>query len=431
MRRDSVDIITLGCSKNLVDSEKLMAQFRANGLRVRHDPEQVNAETVVINTCGFIADAQEESINMILECAELKKAGKISKLYVMGCLSQKFHKELTAEIPEVDGWYGKFDWDGILRETGRKWHGEICNERCITTPSHYAYLKIAEGCNRGCAYCAIPLMTGKYRSRSQDDILDEARKLVANGVKEIQLIAQDLTYYGTDIAHKPMLAELVQRISDIPGVEWLRLHYGYPNNFPFDLLPVMRERDNVCKYMDIALQHISDPVLKRMHRNITAAETREFLSRIREEVPGIHLRTTLMVGFPGETDDDYSQLLDFVREQRFERMGAFAYCEVDGTYSALHYKDDITDEIKQLRLSRLMSIQQDISASISQSKVGGIYKTVIDRLEGDYYVGRTEFDSPEVDPEVLIHADDELRVGNFYHVKVTEADAFDLYGKVM
>lgn len=431
MRRDSVDIITLGCSKNLVDSEKLMAQFRANGLKVRHDPEQVNAETVVINTCGFIADAQEESINMILECAELKKAGKISKLYVMGCLSQKFHKELTAEIPEVDGWYGKFDWDGILKETGRKWHGEICNERCITTPSHYAYLKIAEGCSRGCSYCAIPLMTGKYRSRSQDDILDEARKLVANGVKEIQLIAQDLTYYGTDIAHKPMLAELVQRISDIPGVEWLRLHYGYPNNFPFDLLPVMRERDNVCKYMDIALQHISDPVLKRMHRNITAAETREFLSRIREEVPGIHLRTTLMVGFPGETDDDYSQLLDFVREQRFERMGAFAYCEVDGTYSALHYKDDITDEIKQLRLSRLMSIQQDISASISQSKVGGIYKTVIDRLEGDYYVGRTEFDSPEVDPEVLIHADDELRVGNFYHVKVTEADAFDLYGKVM
>lgn len=431
MRRDSVDIITLGCSKNLVDSEKLMAQFRANGLKVRHDPEQVNAETVVINTCGFIADAQEESINMILECAELKKAGKISKLYVMGCLSQKFHKELTAEIPEVDGWYGKFDWDGILKETGRKWHGEIFNERCITTPSHYAYLKIAEGCNRSCAYCAIPLMTGKYRSRSQEDILDEARKLVPNGVKEIQLIAQDLTYYGTDIAHKPMLAELVQRISDIPGVEWLRLHYGYPNNFPFDLLPVMRERDNVCKYMDIALQHISDPVLKRMHRNITAAETREFLSRIREEVPGIHLRTTLMVGFPGETDDDYSQLLDFVREQRFERMGAFAYCEVDGTYSALHYKDDITDEIKQLRLSRLMSIQQDISASISQSKVGGIYKTVIDRLEGDYYVGRTEFDSPEVDPEVLIHADDELRVGNFYHVKVTEADAFDLYGKVM
>ena len=431
MRHDSVDIITLGCSKNLVDSEKLIAQFRANGLKVRHDPEKVSAETVVINTCGFIGDAQEESINMILECTELKKAGKIGKIYVMGCLSQKFHKELMAEIPEVDGWYGKFDWDGILKEMGRKWHGEIENDRVITTPSHYAYLKIAEGCNRGCAYCAIPLMTGKYRSRSQEDILDEARKLVAKGVKEIQLIAQDLTYYGTDIAHKPTLAELVQRLSDIPGVEWLRLHYGYPNNFPMDLLPVMRERDNVCKYMDIALQHISDSVLKRMHRNITAQETRELLARIREEVPGIHLRTTLMVGFPGETDDDYAQLLDFVSEQRFERMGAFAYCEVDGTYSAMHYKDDVDSQVKQARLSRLMRLQQDISASISEAKVGGTFKTMIDRLEGDYYVGRTEFDSPEVDPEVLIKADRELPIGEFVNVKVTDADAFDLYGKVI
>ncbi|MBR5707042.1 MAG: 30S ribosomal protein S12 methylthiotransferase RimO [Bacteroidaceae bacterium] len=430
MRHNSVDIITLGCSKNLVDSEKLMAQFRANGLKVRHDPDKVSAETVVINTCGFIGDAQEESINMILECAELKKAGKIGRIFVMGCLSQKFHKELMAEIPEVDGWYGKFDWGGILKEMDRKWQGEIENDRCITTPSHYAYLKIAEGCNRGCAYCAIPLMTGKYQSRTQEDILDEARKLVAKGVKEIQLIAQDLTYYGTDIAHKPTLAELVQRLSDIPGVEWLRLHYGYPNNFPFDLLPVMRERDNVCKYMDIALQHISDPVLKRMHRNITAQETREFLSRIREEVPGIHLRTTLMVGFPGETDDDYAKLLDFVKEQRFECMGAFAYCEVEGTYSALHYKDDIADEIKQARLSRLMRVQQEISASISEAKVGKTFKTMIDRLEGDYYVGRTEFDSPEVDPEVLIKADSELTVGEFVNVKVTEADAFDLYGRV-
>ena len=431
MRHDSVDIITLGCSKNLVDSEKLIAQFRANGLKVRHDPEKVSAETVVVNTCGFIGDAQEESINMILECTELKKAGKIGKIYVMGCLSQKFHKELMTEIPEVDGWYGKFDWDGILKEMGRKWHGEIENDRVITTPPHYAYLKIAEGCNRGCAYCAIPLMTGKYRSRSQEDILDEARKLVAKGVKEIQLIAQDLTYYGTDIAHKPTLAELVQRLSDIPGVEWLRLHYGYPNNFPMDLLPVMRERDNVCKYMDIALQHISDSVLKRMHRNITAQETREFLTRIREEVPGIHLRTTLMVGFPGETDDDYAQLLDFVSEQRFERMGAFAYCEVDGTYSAMHYKDDVDSQVKQARLSRLMRLQQDISASISEAKVGGTFKTMIDRLEGDYYVGRTEFDSPEVDPEILIKADRELPIGEFVNVKVTEADAFDLYGKVI
>ena len=429
MRHGSVDIITLGCSKNLVDSEKLMSQFKANGLRVRHDPDKVSAETVIINTCGFIGDAQEESINMILECCELKKAGKVSRVYVMGCLSQKFHKELMAEIPEVDGWYGKFDWSELVKITGHRWHQELENDRMVTTPSHYAYLKIAEGCNRGCAYCAIPLMTGKYQSRSQEDILDEARKLVAGGVKEIQLIAQDLTYYGTDLVRKPTIAELVQRLSDIPGVEWLRLHYGYPNSFPMDLLPVMRERDNVCKYMDIALQHISDPVLKRMHRNITALETRELLTRIREEVPGIHLRTTLMVGFPGETDDDYSQLVDFVKEQRFERMGAFAYCEVDGTYSALHYKDDITDEIKQSRLSRLMRVQQDISAEISEAKVGKTFKTMIDRLEGDYYVGRTEFDSPEVDPEVLVKADTELPIGQFVNVLITEADAFDLYGK--
>ena len=430
MRRGSVDIITLGCSKNLVDSEKLMSQFKANGLRVRHDPDKVSAETVIINTCGFIGDAQEESINMILECCQLKKAGKVGRVYVMGCLSQKFHKELMAEIPEVDGWYGKFDWNELVKVTGHRWFQELENDRTVTTPSHYAYLKIAEGCNRGCAYCAIPLMTGKYRSRSQEDILDEARKLVAGGVKEIQLIAQDLTYYGTDVAHKPTIAELVQRLSDIPGVEWLRLHYGYPNNFPMDLLPVMRERDNVCKYMDIALQHISDPVLKRMHRNITAQETRELLARIREEVPGIHLRTTLMVGFPGETEQDYDLLTEFVKEQRFERMGAFAYCQVDGTYSAIHYKDDISDEVKQARLSRLMRVQQDISAQISESKVGQTFKTMIDRLEGDYYVGRTEFDSPEVDPEVLIKADAELPVGEFVNVRITEADAFDLYGKV-
>lgn len=430
MRRGSVDIITLGCSKNLVDSEKLMSQFKANGLRVRHDPDKVSAETVIINTCGFIGDAQEESINMILECCELKKAGKVGRVYVMGCLSQKFHKELMAEIPEVDGWYGKFDWNELVKVTGHRWFQELENDRTVTTPSHYAYLKIAEGCNRGCAYCAIPLMTGKYQSRSQEDILDEARKLVARGVKEIQLIAQDLTYYGTDVTHKPTIAELVQRLSDIPGVEWLRLHYGYPNNFPMDLLPVMRERDNVCKYMDIALQHISDPVLKRMHRNITAQETRELLARIREEVPGIHLRTTLMVGFPGETEQDYDLLTEFVKEQRFERMGAFAYCQVDGTYSAIHYKDDISDEVKQARLSRLMRVQQDISAQISEAKVGKTFKTMIDRLEGDYYVGRTEFDSPEVDPEVLIKADAELPVGEFLNVRITEADAFDLYGKV-
>lgn len=430
MRRGSVDVITLGCSKNLVDSERLIAQFRAEGLTVRHDPDRVNAETVVVNTCGFKGDAQEESIQMILECCELKKAGKIGRLYVMGCLSQKYLKELKAEIPEVDGWYGKFDWNGILANMGRKWHGELENDRYLTTPPHYAYLKIAEGCNRGCAYCAIPLITGPYQSRSIEDIVDETRSLVSKGVKEIQLIAQDLTYYGRDLYHEARIAELVQRISDVPGVEWLRLHYGYPDHFPMDLLPVMRDRDNVCNYMDIALQHISDPVLKRMRRNITGSETCELLARIREEVPGIHLRTTLMVGFPGETDEDYAELVNFVKEQRFERMGAFAYCEVDGTYSALNYKDDVPEETKKARLSRLMRIQQDISSEISQEKVGKSFKTMIDRLEGDYYIGRTEFDSPEVDPEVLIKADTELALGEFVNVKVTEADAFDLYGTI-
>ena len=430
MKRGSVDIITLGCSKNLVDSEKLMAQFRANGLKVRHDPEVPDAETVVINTCGFIGDAQEESIQMILECGELKKKGRIRHLYVMGCLSQKFHKELEAEIPEVDGRYGKFDWDAIVTETGQRWHEELENDRVLTTPSHYAYLKIAEGCNRKCAYCAIPLMTGGYRSRSQEDILAEARMLVSRGVKEIQLIAQDLTYYGTEKSHKSQIADLVSRLSDIPGIEWIRLHYGYPNSFPMELLDVMRERDNVCKYLDLALQHISDSVLKRMRRNITGAETRELLAAIREQVPGIHLRTTLMVGFPGETDDDYSQLVDFVREQRFERMGAFAYCEVDGTYSARHYKDDIPDDVKQARLSRLMRIQQDISCDLNQQKVGHTFKTMIDRQEGDWMIGRTQYDSPEVDPEMLVRADGTVEPGRFYDVRVTSAEEFDLYGVI-
>jgi ribosomal protein S12 methylthiotransferase len=431
MKPGAVDIITLGCSKNLVDSEKLMAQLKASGLQVRHDPESVSAKTVIINTCGFIGDAQEESIRMILECGELKKEGRIGSLYVMGCLSQKFRKELQAEIPEVDGWYGKFDWNTILKKTGHVWYDELENERYLTTPPHYAYLKIAEGCNRHCAYCAIPLMTGRYRSRSKDDILDEAQRLVARGVKELQLIAQDLTYYGIDTDGKPMIADMVKRLSDLPGVEWLRLHYGYPDDFPVDLLPVMRERDNVCKYLDIALQHISDDVLRRMKRNITAEETRSLLTRIREEVPGIHIRTTLMTGFPGETDNDFQQLLDFVREQRFERMGAFAYCEVEDTYSALHYRDDVPDSIKQSRMSTLMHLQEDISYENNQTKVGKTFKTVIDRLEGDYYIGRTEYDSPEVDPEILIKADRELLTGEFLNVRVDHVEAFDLYGTVV
>ena len=425
-----VDVITLGCSKNLVDSEKLLKQFEAEGYAVRHDPDAIDADIVVINTCGFIGDAQEESIEMILECCELKKQGVIKALYVMGCLSQKFGKELQKEIPEVDGFYGKFNWTNLLQDLNGKWHSDLENRRFITTPSHYAYLKIAEGCDRRCSYCAIPLMTGGYRSRNQEDIIDEAKSLISRGVKEFQLIAQDLTYYGIDRYGKSVIADLTKRLSDLDGLEWIRLHYGYPNDFPMDLLQVIRERDNVCNYMDLALQHISNPVLERMNRNITAEQTRDLIARIRQEVPGIHLRTTLMIGFPGETEDDYAQLVDFVKDMRFERMGAFAYCEVEGTYSARHYEDDIDDETKQARLSRLMRIQQNISADINQEKIGKQFKTVIDRIEGDYYIGRTEFDSPDVDPEMLIKADADLSIGNFYNVRVTDAVDFDLYGVV-
>ena len=425
-----VDVITLGCSKNLVDSEKLLKQFEAEGYTVRHDPNQIDADIVVINTCGFIGDAQEESIEMILNCCELKKQGVIKGLYVMGCLSQKFGKDLQEEIPEVDQYYGKFNWTNLLQDLRGKWHTELENRRFITTPSHYAYLKISEGCDRRCSYCAIPLMTGGYRSRNQEDIIDEAKYLISQGVKEIQLIAQDLTYYGMDKSGVSTIADLTKRLSDLDGLEWIRLHYGYPNDFPMDLLQVMRERDNVCNYMDLALQHISNPVLERMHRNITAEQTRDLLAKIRQEVPGIHLRTTLMVGFPGETEDDYAQLVDFVKEMRFERMGAFAYSEVEGTYSARHFKDDVDEETKQLRLSKLMRIQQNISADINQEKIGKQFKTVIDRIEGDYYIGRTEFDSPDVDPEMLIKADADLSIGNFYNVRVTDAVDFDLYGVV-
>lgn len=431
MRKGTVDVITMGCSKNLVDSEKLMRQFEAEGLTVRHDPSTPAAEFVVINTCGFIGDAQQESVNMILECAELKKLGRIGKLYVMGCLSGKYGGELTKEIPEIDGVFGKFDWNGLLPAIKAVWHPELENEHHLTTPPHYAYLKVAEGCSRSCAYCAIPLMTGPYVSRPMESIVSEATVLAAGGVREIQLIAQDITFYGRDSYHKPMIAELVERLSDIPGIEWIRLHYGYPNDFPMDLLRTMRERDNVCKYLDIALQHISNPVLKRMRRNITAEETIGLIDRIREEVPGIHLRTTLMVGFPGETDDDFDKLMDFVRNTRFERMGAFEYCEVEGTYSALHYRDDVPKEIKEERCSRLMKLQQEISYEISQEKISHTFKTIIDRREGDYYIGRTEFDSPDVDQEVLIPvAERRLMRGHFYNVKIESAEAFDLYGRV-
>ena len=431
MRKNKVDIITLGCSKNLVDSEQLMRQFVANGYTVEHDPHKINGEIVVVNTCGFIGDAQEESINMILELGEQKQKGRIGKLFVMGCLSERFLKDLEKELPEVDRFYGKFNWKELISDLGKSYHQELATERVLTTPRHYAYVKIGEGCNRTCSYCSIPIITGAYQSRPMDEIVDEVRGLVAQGVKEFQMIAQDLTFYGLDRYKRMALPELVERVSDIPGVEWIRLHYGYPSHFPYDLLPVMRERDNVCKYMDIALQHISDPMLRMMRRNITKAETYELLERMRREVPGIHLRTTLMVGHPGETEQDFEELIRFVKDIRFERMGAFAYSHEEGTYAYQHYKDEIPQEVKQDRLDYLMRVQEGISADVNASKVGQTFRVIVDREEEDFYVGRTQYDSPEVDPEILISKDTPLSPGSFYQVKVIDALAFDLYGKVL
>ena len=428
LNKNKIDIITLGCSKNLVDSEQLITQLRANGYEVTHDAEKLEGDIVVINTCGFIGDAKEESINMILECCQAKEEGQLSKVFVMGCLSERYLKELGEEIPQVDKFYGKFNWKELVSDLGKTYREDLKLERQITTPSHYAYLKISEGCNRHCSYCAIPIITGKHQSRPMEEIVEEVRGLVAKGVKEFQVIAQELTYYGVDLYQKQMLPELVERISDIPGVEWIRLHYAYPAHFPEDLLRVMRERDNVCKYLDIALQHISDPVLEKMRRHVTSEQTYQLIEKMRTEVPGIHLRTTLMVGHPGEGEKEFAELLEFVKWARFDRMGAFAYSEEEGTYSAEHYEDNIPQEVKEHRLDVLMALQQDISEELSQQKIGQTLKVIIDRIEGDYYIGRTEFDSPEVDPEVLISVSEgDLEVGNFYKVKITDSDAFDLY----
>lgn len=430
MRKNRIDFVTMGCSKNLVDSERLMGQLEANGFHCVHDPKYPQGEIAVINTCGFIGDAKEESIEMILRFAEAKKAGKLRKLYVMGCLSQRYQGELEKEIPEVDKYFGKFNYRELLVELGKAELPVCDGQRCLTTPSHYAYLKISEGCDRHCAYCAIPLMTGHHVSRPMDEILREVERLVARGVKEFQVIAQELTYYGRDIDGQSHITELVNRMADIPGVEWIRLHYAYPNEFPLDLLDVIRERPNVCKYLDIALQHASDNMLNRMRRHVTKQETLDLLREIRSRVPGIHIRTTLMVGFPGETEEDFNELMQFVKDERFERMGAFAYSEEEGTYSARHYKDDISPEEKQRRLDKLMSLQQTISAEVEAEKVGQVMRVIIDRKEGDYYVGRTEYCSPEVDPEVLISSDKSLRIGDFYQVRITDSEEFDIYAEL-
>ena len=450
----TIDFISLGCSKNLVDSEMLMGLMEANGYRCTHDSADPHGEIVVVNTCGFINDAKEESINTILEFAQAKTEGRIEKLYVMGCLSERYLAELEAEIPEVDGWYGKFNYRQLLADLkahpsppeGRDVEyqhlqnsslsgnqtplplGGLGWARHLTTPRHYAYIKISEGCDRHCAYCAIPLITGRHQSRPMDEILDEVRHLAKGGTKEFQVIAQELTYYGVDLYGEQKIAELVDKMADIEGVEWIRLHYAYPTHFPWQLLDVIRERKNVCKYLDIALQHISDNMLSRMRRHVTKAETYELVERMRREVPGLHLRTTLMVGFPGETEEDFQELVAFTKWARFERMGAFAYSAEDGTYSGDNYEDDVPEDVKQARLDKLMRVQQRISAEIEAAKIGQTLRTIIDRREGDYFVGRTEFCSPEVDPEVLIPADEELQIGQFYDVRITDSEEFDIYG---
>ena len=422
-----VDIITMGCSKNLVDSEKLLYHLHKKGFHVYHNARRIHHDIAIVNTCGFINDAKEESVNLILELSRMRQSGRLKRLYVMGCLSERFFNELNKEIPEVDRYFGKFNWMSLLNELGCEAEKE--EGRVITTPSHYAYLKIAEGCNRRCAYCAIPLITGAHKSRPMEEILSEVLSLVQLGVKEFQVVSQELTYYGLDIYGHRKLAELVSRMSDITGVEWIRLHYGYPNNFPYDLLPVIRERENVCKYLDIALQHSSNKVLELMHRNTTREYQEEMIRRMREEVPGICLRTTFMVGFPGEEEEDFDDLMDFTAKMRFERMGAFAYSEEEGTFAACHYKDEVAEDVKGQRLSRLMALQQSISEDVCRSRVGSVMRTIIDRREGDYYIGRTQYDSPEVDGEVLIPVEGRrLLKGHFYDVLITDADEFDLKG---
>jgi len=428
-KRGIVDLITLGCSKNLVDSEHLMRQFDALGYDVRHDAKNPNGDIVIINTCGFIGDAKEESINTILQFADYKKQNKIGKLFVMGCLSERYIADLELEIPEVDKFYGKFNYNNILTDLGQEYRADLRLERTLTTPNHYAYIKISEGCNRTCSYCAIPIITGKHRSRSIEDIENEVKGLVDKGVKEFQLIAQDLSYYGQDRYKSSKLADLTQRLSDIKGVEWLRLHYAYPANFPYDILNVMRERDNVCNYLDIALQHISDNMLKKMRRNFSSSQTYDLIDCIRAEVPEIHLRTTLLLGHPGETETDVEELMSFVRKARFERLGAFAYSNEEGTYAYKTYKDDISLEEKNKRVADLMYVQQGISAEINQSKIGKTFKVIIDREEEEYFVGRTEYDSPEVDPEVLIPINTQgPKIGEFYNSKIIDATDFDLFG---
>lgn len=429
--KKKINVVTLGCSKNLVDSELFLSQMAANGYEVSHDSEDSDARIVAINTCGFILDAKEESVNTILGYAEAKREGLIDKIFVFGCLSERYKDDLIAEIPEVDGFYGKFQVRKMVEDLKADYKMSLSRQRYLTTPSHYAYLKISEGCNRTCSYCAIPRMTGAHISIPIEDLVSEARGLAEKGVKELLVIAQDLSFYGIDHYKESKLAQLVSELSAIKGIEWIKLHYAYPSNFPYDLLPVMNDKPNLARYLDIALQHCSDKMLKLMRRNTTKAETISLIERVRREVPGVHLRTTMLVGHPGETEEDFKELKEFVRDMRFERLGVFPYSHEEDTFAGEKYKDSIPQEVKQARADELMEIQQQIATEINAGKIGLTMKVVIDRLEGEYFIGRTEFDSPEVDGEVLISADQDLLIGSFYQVKIIGSEDFDLYGELI
>ena len=407
-----------------------MKRFEDCGYEVAHDSDNVCGEVVVINTCGFIGDAKEESINTILEYVEAKREHRIKHLFVMGCLSERYFADLKLEIPEVDKFYGKFNWAELINDLKLINPPTKSYERHLTTPSHYAYLKISEGCNRFCAFCAIPLITGRHTSVPMEQLEEEVRTLVGKGVKEFNVIAQDLSSYGTDLYGRMALPELIERLAVIEGVEWIRLHYAYPTQFPYEILPVMARHKNVCSYLDIALQHISDKVLTNMRRHITKEQTLQLIERLRREVPGIHIRTTLMVGFPGEGEAEFKELKEFIRTARFDRMGAFAYCEEDDTFAAKNYSDDIPQEVKDARLAEIMEIQEGIALELNEAKIGSVLKVIIDREEGDYFIGRTEFDSPEVDPEVLIKKSQPLSIGKFYNVRIEAAMPFELIGEV-
>lgn len=425
-----VNVITLGCSKNLVDSESLMRQLESNGYRVAHDSNNP-AEIVIINTCGFINDAKQESIETILQFEDLRTKNKIEKLFVFGCLSERYKNELEKEIPTVDKFFGVYSIKEMIESIGGHYKEELVGERALTTPNHYAYLKISEGCDRTCSFCAIPLIKGKHQSRTIEELVGEAKFLISKGVKEIILIAQDLSYYGIDIYKEPKLGELIDKLSDIKGLKWLRLHYMFPAKFPKDVIDVMKAKPNICKYMDIPVQHVSDKLLKDMRRGINKEQTYDLINYFRKEIPEMTLRTTLLVGHPGETDEDFNELIEFVRFAKFDRLGVFTYSEEENTYSAINFKDDIPFSIKQSRMDEIMDVQRDISNELNTNKIGKTFKVIIDRKESDYYVGRTEFDSPDVDNEVIIKPKEKkLRVGSFYNVKIKSADDFDLIGEI-